>query len=119
MTYASTKVEVATSNGLGGNTFSRTVMDGRQTNFGTKLIYPFFLKKKVGIKIGFTVKYLASLTWNLCKIDFQFLQLCINLPGFIIGEEYLTFEAPNTTATNIKFMKSSCSVQIKLDIVYI
>ena len=37
------------SNGLGGDTFTRNMTDGRQTDFDTKLIYPFFLKKKAGI----------------------------------------------------------------------
>ena len=58
MTYSTTKFEVATSNGLGGDTFTRNVTDGqtdggmdgqtggRRTDFDTKLIYPFFLKKK-------------------------------------------------------------------------
>ena len=45
MTYLGTKFEVATSNDLGGDTFTRNVTDGR-TDFGTKLIFPFFLKKK-------------------------------------------------------------------------
>ena len=53
MTYSTTKFEVATSKGLVGDTFTRNVTDGRtdrrRTNFDTKLIYPFFLKKKVGI----------------------------------------------------------------------
>ena len=63
--YSPTKFEVATSNGLGGDTFTRNVTDGRthgrtdgrtdgqtdgrRTDFDTKLIYPFFLKKKAGI----------------------------------------------------------------------
>ena len=67
MTYSPTKFEVATSNGLGGDTFTRNVTDGRthgrtdgrtdrrtdgrRTDFDTKLIYPFFLKKKAGITI--------------------------------------------------------------------
>ena len=71
MTYSPTKFEVATSNGLGGDTFTRNVTDGRthgrtdgqtdgrtdrrtdgrRTDFDTKLIYPFFLKKKAGIII--------------------------------------------------------------------
>ena len=42
MTYSATKFEVATSNGLEGDTFTSNVTDGRQTDFGTKLIYPFF-----------------------------------------------------------------------------
>ena len=56
VTYSTTKFEVATSNDLGGNTFTRNVTDGRThrrtdggTDFDTKLIYPFFLKKKAGI----------------------------------------------------------------------
>ena len=60
MTYSPTKFEVATPNGSGGDTFTRNVTDGpfartdgqtdgRRTDFDTKLIYPFFLKKKVGI----------------------------------------------------------------------
>ena len=54
VTYARTKFEGATSNDLGGDTFTRNVMDGqtdrqtnrwtdgRQTDFGTKLLYVFF-----------------------------------------------------------------------------
>ena len=57
VTYSTTKYKVSTSNGLGGDTFTRNVTDGRthgqtdgrRTDFGTKLIYPFFLKKKAGI----------------------------------------------------------------------
>ena len=61
VTYSTTKFKVATSNGLGGDTFTRNVTDGRthgrtdrrtdrrRTDFDTKLIYPFFLKKKAGI----------------------------------------------------------------------
>ena len=65
VTFSPTKFEVATSNGLGGDTFTRNVTDGhthgrtdgqtdgrtdgRRTDFDTKLIYPFFLKKKAGI----------------------------------------------------------------------
>ena len=49
VTYSAPKFEVATSNGLGGDTFTRNVTDGRRTDFGTKLIYHFFLKKKAGI----------------------------------------------------------------------
>ena len=57
VTYSPTKFEVATSNGLGGDTFTRNVTDvrtdgqtdGWRTDFDTKLIYPFFLKKKAGI----------------------------------------------------------------------
>ena len=61
MTYLGTKFEITMSNGLGGDTFTRNVTDGRtyahthgrtdgrRTDFGTKLIYPFFLEKKAGI----------------------------------------------------------------------
>ena len=73
MTYSTSKFEVPTYNGLGGDTFTRNVTDGRthgrtdrrtdgqtdgrtdgqtdgrRTDFDTKLIYPFFLKKKAGI----------------------------------------------------------------------
>ena len=49
VTYSATKFESATSNGLGGDTFTRNVTDrsieGQQTNFCTKI----FLKKKAGI----------------------------------------------------------------------
>ena len=63
VTYSTTKFKVATSNGLGVDTFTRNVTDGRthgrtdgqtdgrRTDFDTKLIYPFFLKKKAGIKM--------------------------------------------------------------------
>ena len=75
MTYSPTKFEVASSYGLGGDTFTRNVTDGRtyaqtdgrRTDFDTKLIYPFFLKKIAGIKncwensSVFIVLYLASL----------------------------------------------------------
>ena len=56
MTYSATKFEVTTPNGLEGDTFTtkrdgRTdaQTDGRPAYFGTKLLYPFFLKKKAGI----------------------------------------------------------------------
>ena len=49
VTYLGTKFEVATSNRLGGDTFTRNMTDGctdgRWTDFGTKLIYPFFERK--------------------------------------------------------------------------
>ena len=64
--YAPTKFQVAMSNGLGEDTITRNVTDGRtdrqtdaqtdgqtdgrtdgrRTDFGTKLIYPIFLTKK-------------------------------------------------------------------------
>ena len=49
MTYAATKFEVATSKGLGGDTFARNVTDVGPFNFGTKLIYhTLFSKEKSG-----------------------------------------------------------------------
>ena len=53
VTYPATKFTVATSNGLGGDTFTRNVTDGRtdrqtdgrRTDFGTKLIYRFSKEK--------------------------------------------------------------------------
>ena len=62
VTYAATKFEVATSNRLGGDAFTRNMTDahthgrtsaqtdgrmtdGRRTDFGTKLIYPFSKEK--------------------------------------------------------------------------
>ena len=43
--YAATKFEVAMANCLGGDAITRNCThaqaDGRRTNFGTKLIYPF------------------------------------------------------------------------------
>ena len=57
--YAPTKFEVPTSNSLGEDTITRNVTDGqtdrqtdgqtdgRRTDFGTKLIYPIFLTKKL------------------------------------------------------------------------
>ena len=68
MIYSTTKFEVVTSNGLGGDTFTRNVTDvrtdgqtdGRRTDFDTKLIYPFFLKKKAGIKMPVVVLYLRN-----------------------------------------------------------
>ena len=67
MTYSPTKFEVATSNGLGGDTFTRNVTDGRthrrtdgrRTDFDTKLIYPYFLKKKAGIKTDIVMTLLV------------------------------------------------------------
>ena len=44
--YSATKFEVAMSNDLGGDTFTRNVTEKRRTNFGTKFIYPFFSKEK-------------------------------------------------------------------------
>ena len=48
VTYSATKFEVTASNGLEGDTFTRNGTDGRQTDFGTKLMYPFFSKEKNG-----------------------------------------------------------------------
>ena len=50
MTYAATKFEVATSNGLGRDTFTRNLTDGRTderwTDFGTTLIYIDIINNK-------------------------------------------------------------------------
>ena len=61
VTYSTKKFEVATSNGLGGDTFTFTRnvtegrthgrTDGRWTDFDTKLIYPFS-KEKIGYNKG-------------------------------------------------------------------
>ena len=57
MTYTATNFEVVIYNGLGGDSFTRNVTDGRKegtngrTNFGTKLIYSFS-KVKAGIING-------------------------------------------------------------------
>ena len=65
VTYPGPKFEIVTSDGLGGDTFTRNVtdgrmhrltdrpIDGRRADFGTKLIYPFFLKKKADITTSF------------------------------------------------------------------
>ena len=78
MTYSPTKFEVATSNGLGGDTFTRNVTDGRthgrtdgrRTDFDTKLIYPFVLKKKAGItsyKGALAIRRIFSLVDMIAK----------------------------------------------------
>ena len=38
--------EIATVNGLGDDTFTRDLTDGRRTDFGTKLIYSFLKGKR-------------------------------------------------------------------------
>ena len=52
VTYSGTKFEVATSNSLGGATFTRNVMDGRTGERTDRLWYeiniPLFIKKKSG-----------------------------------------------------------------------
>ena len=64
MTYASIKFQVAMSNGLGGDTFSRNLTGGltdrRWTDFGTELIYPFFSKKKQGGNSGIMTPFKTS-----------------------------------------------------------
>ena len=45
VTYSATKFEVATPNGLGGDTFTRNVTD----RLWYEINIPFFLKKKTGI----------------------------------------------------------------------
>ena len=52
------------SNGLGGDTFTSSKRDGRtdgrRTDIGTRLIYPFFLKKKVGITILEPIQHIIN-----------------------------------------------------------
>ena len=55
MTYLATKFEVATSNSLGADTFTRNVMDTQADGWTTdwlcqELNIAFILKKKEGIK---------------------------------------------------------------------
>ena len=47
MTYAATKFEVATTNGI-GDTFTRNVTDVGPTLVQNQYMVPFFLKKKAG-----------------------------------------------------------------------
>ena len=64
MIYATAKFAVAMSNDLVGDSFTRNLTDGRTdgpgTYFDTNLIYPFFLKKKVGITVCKTMDNLFS-----------------------------------------------------------
>ena len=88
MSYSATKFEVATSNCLGGDTFTRNLTDahphgrtsawthgrteGRRTDFGTKLIYTFFLKEKAGI----TSSVVFDSLFNIPPIDCGFVLYC-------------------------------------------
>ena len=62
VTYSATKFEVTTPNGLEGDTFTKKVpdarTDGRWTDFQTKLIIQFFLKKG-GINVSSYGVYLS------------------------------------------------------------
>ena len=53
--YASTKIEVAMSNGLGEDTITRNMTDGRTDGRTDQLWYeiniPYFFNEKAGIKI--------------------------------------------------------------------
>ena len=51
MAYSAAKFKVATSNGLGGDTFTRIVTHGQADDRPTlvRINIPFFLKKKAGI----------------------------------------------------------------------
>ena len=95
MTYSPTKFEVATSNGLGGDTFTRNVTDGRthgrtdgqtdgqtdgrtdgrRTDFDTKLIYPFFLKKKAGIIMARNEK-INTINWSAHEMMVRITSAC-------------------------------------------
>ena len=59
VTYLGTKVEVAMSKGLGGDTFTRNVTDGRTDRRTTDRLWyeniTFFLKKKAGITTQSTI----------------------------------------------------------------
>ena len=67
MTYSATKFEVATSNGLGGDTFTRNVTDrrkdGRRTDFTTKL--------ELGVKVTQNVAQypLHHVTYSATKFE--------------------------------------------------
>ena len=73
VTYLGTKFEVAMSCGLGGDTFTRNVTaarthrrtEGRRTDFGTKLLKPFFLKKKAGIIMADSAYFMISTSQRL------------------------------------------------------
>ena len=56
------------SHGLGGDAFTRNVTDGR-TDFGTKLIYLFFLKKKAGIIVVYNLKMEQHKTNQMKYVD--------------------------------------------------
>ena len=70
VTYSATKFEVATSNGLGGDSFTRNVSDGQPDGLMTDGLWkeiniPFFLKKEAGIiKYMHTKKQFCSLVCN-------------------------------------------------------
>ena len=50
VTYSATKFDVATSNGLGGDTFTRNVTHRQTTDrLWYEINIPFFLKNKAGI----------------------------------------------------------------------
>ena len=61
MIYASTNLEVATSNGLGGDTIARNVTDGRTTDrLWYEINIPSFSDEKAGI-------VLSKIDENRCK----------------------------------------------------
>ena len=81
VTYSASKFEVATSNHLGEDTFTRNVThsrtdaqtDGctdRRTDFGSKLIYPFFLKKKERYKTPYPcIPFETFFSYHICSIS--------------------------------------------------
>ena len=84
MIYAPTKFEVATSNGLGEDTITRNVTDGRtdgQTHGRTtdRLWYeiniPYFSYEKAGIKIVFILTY-----WSKMVLSQKYL---LHLAGYV------------------------------------
>ena len=73
MTYLATKFEVAFSNGLGEDAFTRNVTDGqrdrRQTDFGTKSINPSFFSKEKQLIAIMTKKMLIVMFSKKCNIN--------------------------------------------------
>ena len=80
--------EVATSTGLGVDTFTRNVTDGRtlgpQTDFDTKLIYPFFFKK-ARIIISNETHYIAIFHFSHYKSINILVVIAIKIAGQTFG----------------------------------
>ena len=70
MTYLATKFEVATSKGLGGDTFTRNMTD-RRINVGKKRVYQeISLKKTLGcISIVEFIFYMHIAVCYTCKVE--------------------------------------------------
>ena len=63
MTYPGKKFKVATSNGLGGDTFTRKVRDGHTDGLWYKINIPFFSKEKSGYNINKMIVQKRRLKW--------------------------------------------------------